>query len=339
MPYIRPGIRRLFDLMLRRRDLTRRDVHDEVALHLELRIEQLMRQGLSRDEALVEARRRFGPIDNAVPSLQHTAHRRDRRMSARDWFDSLLQDTKYALRGLRREPAFTGFAVATLALGIGENAAMFGVVDRLLLRGPDHVLDPERVVRILTTVTRPSIGEVTYAATGYVLYDNLRQHTRTFDGLAAYELEDMTLGRGRDARTVHGAAATAGFFPLLGVRATRGRFFLPDEDDTRPSRARRGDQRRVLASALRIGSGRHREDHRHRQQLHDDRWHRSEGIHRGGARPCRLLGSDVPRQPGPRLELDALVERAMVERRWEAQARHELCRGDGRRDARPPRDV
>ena len=232
MPYIRPGIRRLFDLMLRRADLTRRDVHHEVALHLELRHEQLMRQGLSRDEALVEARRRFGPIENAVPSLQHTAHRRDRRMSGRDWFDSLLQDTKYALRGLRREPAFTGFAVATLALGIGANAAMFGVVDRLLLRGPDHVADPERVVRIMTTVTRPSIGDVTFAEAGYVLYDNLRQHTRAFDGLAAYELEDMTLGRGRDGRTVHGAAATAGFFPLLGVRAARGRFFLPDEDDT-----------------------------------------------------------------------------------------------------------
>jgi hypothetical protein len=178
MPYIRPGVRRLFDPMLRRRERTRRDVDAEVALHLELRIEQLMRQGLSREEAVQEARRRFGSIENAVPSLQHTAHRRDRRMSARDWFDSVLQDTRYALRGLRREPAFTGFAIATLALGIGANAAMFGVVDRLLLRGPDHVRDPERVVRFTTTVTRPSIGDVTHAAAGYVLYDNLRQHTR-----------------------------------------------------------------------------------------------------------------------------------------------------------------
>ena len=153
-------------------------------------------------------------------------------MSARDWLDSVLQDTRYALRGLRREPAFTGFAIATLALGIGANAAMFGVVDRLLLRGPDHVRNADRVVRFTTTITRPSIGDRTSTFAGYVLYANLRQHARAFDGVAAYSMDDMTLGRGRDARTIHGGAATADFFPLLGVRAARGRFFLPDEDDT-----------------------------------------------------------------------------------------------------------
>jgi predicted permease len=78
------------------------------------------------------------------------------------------------------------------------------------------------------------MGEVTYAAMGYVVYDNLRRSgSRLFDGYAAYTSEGtFTLGRGRGARQIRGGAASADFFPLLGVRAARGRFFLPDEDDT-----------------------------------------------------------------------------------------------------------
>jgi predicted permease len=233
MPLIRPGIRRLFDLTLRRRDLARRDVDAEVAFHLELRIEQLVRRGLSADDARREAERRFGSIAVALPTLEEIAHRRDRRMTFRDWLDSLVQDIRYALRGLRREPAFTGFAVATLALGIGANAAIYGVVDRLLLRGPDHVVEPERLVRFTTTVQRSAGGALTFAATGYVLYDNLQTAARAFDGIAAYQSDGrFGFGRGRDARDIRGAAATADFFPLLGVRPQRGRFFLPDEDAT-----------------------------------------------------------------------------------------------------------
>jgi hypothetical protein len=138
MPQIRPGVRRLFDLMLQRRDVSRRDVNAEVALHIDLRVQQLVRQGLSPEVARLEAERRFGSV-RALHSLEQMAHWRDRRMSFRDWLDTVSQDIRYALRGLRREPAFTGFAIVTLALGIGANAAMFGVVDRLLLRGPDHV--------------------------------------------------------------------------------------------------------------------------------------------------------------------------------------------------------
>jgi predicted permease len=232
MPLIRPGVRRLFDLMLRRHDLTRRDVDAEVALHLELRVEQLVRQGLNRAEATREAERRFGPLEHSRPSLEQFAHQRDRRMNFRDWLEGVYQDLRYGARGLRREPAFAAFAIATLALGIGANAAMYGVVDRLLLRGPDHLHEPDRVVRFTITVDRPPLGDVTFASAGYVLYENLRVNTRAFEGVAAFVVNDVSLGKGRDARTIHGGAATADFFPLLGVRPARGRFFLPDEDDT-----------------------------------------------------------------------------------------------------------
>jgi predicted permease len=233
MPLVRPGVRRLFDLMLRRRDVSRRDVNAEVALHIDLRVQQLVRQGLTPDVALQEAQRRFGSA-RALQSLEQMAHWRDRRMSFRDWLDTVSQDVRYALRGLRREPAFTGFAIATLALGIGANAAMFGVVDRLLVRGPDHVSDPGRLVRFTATLTRPGVDEVTSTAMGYVVYDNLRKSgSPIFDGYAAYTSDgQFTLGRSRESRPVAGGAASADFFPLLGVRPARGRFFSPDEDDT-----------------------------------------------------------------------------------------------------------
>ena len=233
MPLVRPGVRRLFDLMLRRRDVRHRDVNAEVALHIDLRVQQLVRQGLTREVALEEAQRRFGSV-RALESLEQTAHWRDRRMTFRDWLDTVSQDIRYALRGLRREPAFTGFAIVTLALGIGANAAMFGVVDRLLLRGPDHVSEPDRLVRFTVTVTRPSQGEFTFANMGYVVYDNFRKSgSPSFDGYAVYTSDGtFTLGRGRESRQIRGGAASADFFPLLGVRPARGRFFLPDEDDT-----------------------------------------------------------------------------------------------------------
>ena len=64
--------------------------------------------------------------------------------------DSLWQDLRYALRGLRAKPGFAATVIVTVGLGIGANATMFGIVDRLLFRAPDHVRDPEQVVQIET---------------------------------------------------------------------------------------------------------------------------------------------------------------------------------------------
>jgi predicted permease len=158
-------------------------------------------------------------------------------MGLHETLDGLFQDIRYAIRGLRRDPAFTTFSVATLALGIGANAAMYGIVDRLLLRGPDYVRNPERVVRFVLTATRPPIGERRTSQLGYVSYLTMRGATHVFDAVAAYKEDAVTLGRGPSARTVRAGYATADFFPLLGVHAALGRFFSADED--RPTGAER----------------------------------------------------------------------------------------------------
>jgi predicted permease len=232
---IRPGIRKLFRLALRRRDVVARNVDDEIRAHLDLRAEQLQREGYPPDAARAEAARRFGSLDDARRDLQEHAQHRERTMQFHERLDALKQDIRYAARGLRREPMLAGFVIATLALGIGANAAMFGVVDRLLLRGPEHVVNPDRVMRVYVHERVPGQGEFSGATFGYVMYSTLKENTHSFDGVATYVASphgQVVLGRGVDAKLILRGQASADLFPVLGVRPALGRFFTADEDRT-----------------------------------------------------------------------------------------------------------
>jgi predicted permease len=232
---IRPGIRRFFRLGVRREDIVARNVDDEIRAHLAMRTEQLMREGYAPDAAREEAARRFGPLDQGRLELQAHAHHRERTMQFREWSDAVGQDIRYAARGLRREPLFTAFVVATLALGIGANAAMFGVVDRLLLRGPEHIVDASRVMRVYLHKRVPGQGDFTTDGFGYVMYDMLKHDAHAFDGVAAYVATPdgrVMLGQGTDAQLITWGQASADLFPTLGVKPALGRFFTTREDST-----------------------------------------------------------------------------------------------------------
>ncbi|HET9372851.1 MAG TPA: ABC transporter permease [Vicinamibacterales bacterium] len=149
--------------------------------------------------------------------------------------EAFVRDLQFAWRGLRREPSFTAFCVITLALGIGANAAMFGIADRLLLSGPDHVRDADRVVRLFWTVNIPGRPPITTDGFGYVSYELLNRGTQSFAGVASYAINDETFGTGGETRLVKVGYATADLFTILGVQPARGRFFTADED--RPSGA------------------------------------------------------------------------------------------------------
>ena len=166
-------------------------------------------------------------------TLRAEVRREGRRQTPRErhtGMDSLVSDVRFAARSLRREPGFTAFVGVTLALGLGANAAMFGVADRLLLRGPAHVRDAHQVVRLYATEQPAGMREFTTSSFGYVTYALLRGQTRAFTGLATYAINGAILGRGSDALEIQLGYASADLFPLLGVRPDRGRFFTVDED-------------------------------------------------------------------------------------------------------------
>lgn len=136
----------------------------------------------------------------------------------------------YALRGLLRYPAFTGAVVVTLALGIGVNATMFGVIDRLLLRAPAQVKQPERVRRLYIHLHERGTGELVHQrAMPYLDFQDW-QAAGGFSSVAAYWSHEMTLGRGVDAFRLNGGLAAASFFRTLGLEPTLGRFFDEFED-------------------------------------------------------------------------------------------------------------
>lgn len=135
--------------------------------------------------------------------------------------DALIQDLRLAFRSLGRNPAMTMAAILTLALGIGANTAMFGVIDSLFFRPPAHVVDPDQVVRV-----NASPGSIR----NWPRYADLRDHAKSLTVTAYFGPRPYSLGQGATAREVQATLVTADFFPILGVTPRLGRFFSADED-------------------------------------------------------------------------------------------------------------
>jgi predicted permease len=261
---IRAGVRRLFRLPETTRRQARREADDELSAFLDARIEQLVARGLSLGEARAEAVRRLGgSVDTARANLRRSAEARYRRLSLRDRLGDIGYDVRHAVRGFFREPIFSTFAVLTLALGIGANAAMFGIVDKLLLRGPDQVTDPRRVVRLFWTMRESGI-ERTDASFELPAFANLRAATRTFVDVASYSPGERSFRSGNDARRIPATRVTANFFRVLGAQPEVGRFFTGDEETLTPPpvvvlgfglwQSEFGGERTVIGTTVKFGA-------------------------------------------------------------------------------------
>jgi len=230
MPFLRPRIRRLLQLdTWRGRDATR-DLLDEMELHIALRAEQLERAGMAAHEARREAQRLFALSESTLDDLHAAALDRNRHMRSRQQWEAIWQDTRYAARRLVRERGTTSFILATLALGIGINVTAFSIVDRVLLRGPQHVRDAGRLIRFYARVDNRALGPSTMPWLPYTAFTTLRDGMRASEGVAAYTVRQRMVGSGASSQMRRVMANSYGLFDLLGVRPRMGRFFGADED-------------------------------------------------------------------------------------------------------------
>jgi putative ABC transport system permease protein len=148
-------------------------------------------------------------------------------------FDDLSQDLRYALRGLRKSPGFATTVIVTLAFGIGANAAMFGVVDRLMLRPYPYLKDPSTVHRVYLRHTDLR-GTARTQADGfqYTRYTDIKNGTSSFTHTAAFVSPNLAVGAGDAARERRVGVVSAAFWDFFAARPTLGRFFTAAEDTT-----------------------------------------------------------------------------------------------------------
>ena len=142
----------------------------------------------------------------------------------------LWHDVRYAVRGLRRKPAFAAAVVLTLGLGIGANATMFSVVDRLLFRPPAYIHAPGRVHRVNLAFTTDRSGEFINGYMSYKRYLELSEWTTSFDLTAGIADGKPAIGEGENAREMDLSAISASFWRLFDMRPALGRFFTAAED-------------------------------------------------------------------------------------------------------------
>ncbi|HEY4130374.1 MAG TPA: ABC transporter permease [Gemmatimonadaceae bacterium] len=218
-----PGLRRVFRLPSNDARL-RDDVDAELEFHIHGRMEELMSQGMLRDDAEREARRRFGDfsrIEHEVTALDRGS---TRRRSFRDRVDGLANDVRYAIRSLRRQPVFAAVVVLTLTLGMGATAAIFHAVDRITLH-PLPYPHPEQIAYLGLKRTK---GLGSDALTG-ARYQFWHDQTHIFDALATYRPFQAIAGDPDAGPSIHGMRVTGEFFAVVGTQPFLGRVFSPAE--------------------------------------------------------------------------------------------------------------
>jgi predicted permease len=200
------------------------EVHSEIGFHVEMRVRELVAKGMDPARARAEALARFGDIGHVQSTLQRIGTSRDRRARRVEWLTELKQDATYAVRQLRRSPAFSSLAVLTLAIGIGATTSIFSAVNAVVLRALPYA-DPERIVRVYATDA--SIDENASAA-GFAAF---RDESRSFERIAAVENTIFTLvEQNHLPMQLGGSRVSADHWPIFGVPPMLGRVFGRDEE-------------------------------------------------------------------------------------------------------------
>jgi predicted permease len=220
---------------LTRRDRVERDLDEELRATFELLVHEKVTAGMRPADARRAAAIELGGLE--------PLKERVRQARAGAGVDSIFQDARYAVRVLRRSPAFAFTAVLSLGIGIAGNAVVFSLADAFILRQRPALASPERLAEVGRVDS--GVGDAVYTGDGfdtfsYPNYLDYRARQRVFESLAAYHVGGLArfgLGTGDTAVPVSGAYVSANFFEVLGIPMARGRGFLPEDERLESPRA------------------------------------------------------------------------------------------------------
>ena len=236
------------------------DLANEIEFHLRMQTDDYVRAGMSPEEAHRTARLKFGDVESVKEAY------RDRR--GLPLLEAFARDIRYGLRMLAKSPGFTAVAVATLALGIGANTAIFTVANTVLLR-PLPFPEPDRIVAIQEKVSdlQRYLGRRFPPAVNYLFH---RDQLQSFEDLSGFVLNARNLTGVEDPERINDALTTEDFFTILGAQPLHGRL-LEERDLDEASPCRRHKPFSLDAAVCRR-SGDHRRIHPfERRELHGHR--------------------------------------------------------------------
>ena len=192
-----------------RRSETEDDLEEELRSHIQLRAADLARSGLDRDASERRARIEFGGRERFKEECRESL--------GGNFFETLIQDARYSIRVLRKSPGFAVTAIVTLALAIGANSVVFGVLNALVLR-PMNLPHPESLYGI-------ERSDEELPVQSYPDYIDLRDRNRSFESLAAYRITEAGLDSGENPTRVFLYEVSGNYFDALKIQPYLGRFF------------------------------------------------------------------------------------------------------------------
>ena len=200
------------------KDRIESEMDKELSFHLEMEIEKNIKRGMSAKEARNLALRSFGGVERIKEECRDVQRAR--------FIENLLQDLRYGVRVLVKNPGFTLVALVTLALGIGANTAIFSVIYGVLMR-PLPYANGNRLVILHQQAPLARIEDMNFSVKEITDY---REQNQTLEGVAEHHsMSFILLGREEPER-IQTAVVSANFFDLLGVKPLLGRAFLPEDD-------------------------------------------------------------------------------------------------------------
>src|SRR5688500_1961076 len=211
-----------------RRDV-RRDVDDELRFHLDERAADLVAAGLTPADAARQARAEFGDVDHVSAGLRQIDQRILDTRARTEWRSVMSDEIRHALRRLARHPAFTVPAVLTLALGLGATAAIYTVLDAVVLR-PLPFASADRLVYIDSPM--PGMGSDTRWGLARHEMFHFKQNARALEDLGVYQRDQVTVlgDGGAPAERIEGANVSASHMNVLGFTPYAGGLLTPEDN-------------------------------------------------------------------------------------------------------------